>query len=65
MTYKQIEAARETRLWITNIVVPVTTTALFICNANPKIMEKITDKYEEIKHDIYIKKARRNINRVK
>lgn len=48
MTYKQIEASREARLWVTQIIVPI------ICGvgmlmAVPEIRETVKTKTSEIK----------------
>ena len=59
MTYKQIEASREVRLWIRDIVVPATVVALTTM-ANPQarqaiasiarnVKESITEKVKKIK----------------
>lgn len=45
MTYKQIEASREARLWIGQIIVPAVGLALAI----PESREWVKDKIEEIK----------------
>lgn len=44
MTYKQIEAVREARLWITQIVVPAACVAMLI----PEVRETVTSKTKEI-----------------
>lgn len=51
MTYKQIEAMREVRLWIGQIVVPVATatvTALMI----PEVREAVAEKANQVKYNI-------------
>lgn len=40
MTYTQIEAAREIRLWLEHVIIPVTVTAIVVA-ANPKLKNKI------------------------
>ena len=47
-TYKQIEQARETRLWIGQIVVPAVT-AIVLLAANPDVREWTKDKFCKIK----------------
>ena len=55
MTYKQIEASREIRLWISQIIVPaVTTTAAILC-MNPELRAKAADKINDIKDNIKTK----------
>lgn len=54
MTYKQIEARRETRLWITQIVVPGITLAATIL-AIPGVKDSIAEKVSVIKHLIHEK----------
>lgn len=52
MTYKQIEQAREIRLWIRDILVPATlatTTVLSI----PEVREAVSAKATEIKNKVY------------
>lgn len=51
MTYKQIEARRETRLWITQIVVPGITLAATIL-AIPGVKDYIADRASIVKHMI-------------
>lgn len=51
MTYKQIEASRELRLWIGQIIVPALTlaaTAMVI----PEVREAVAAKAEDIKYSI-------------
>lgn len=45
MTYKQIEASREARLWIGQIIVPAVGLALAI----PESREWVKDKIEKLK----------------
>lgn len=51
MTYKQIEAAREVRLWIGQIVVPAVTTAAVLMTV-PEIRSAVTAKVDEVKQSI-------------
>lgn len=55
MTYKQIEASREIRLWIGQIIVPAVTTAAAVLYMNPELRGKLTDKAKELKHNIETK----------
>ena len=55
MTWKQIEASREARLWITQVIVPVLgmTTALVV--AVPEAREAAVTKFGEAKNWIKYK----------
>lgn len=44
MTYKQIEASRETRLWITQVIVPAAAIAMMI----PECREVVVAKAKEV-----------------
>lgn len=48
MTYKQIEASRETRLWITQVIVPLIGIGAMI----PEIREAVVAKAKEVKSRI-------------
>ena len=48
MTYKQIEQAREIRLWITQIFAPVAVVTAVVI-ANPKTRQAVGDKVRVIK----------------
>ena len=48
MTYKQIEASREIRLWITQVIMPALALALVI----PESREVIVTKAKEVKDKI-------------
>lgn len=51
MTYKQIEASREVRLWITQVVVPalgIATVAMTV----PEIREAAVTKFKDVKSKI-------------
>lgn len=52
MTYKQIEATREVRLWITQIVVPITTTVIAASICVPEVRQAIAVKCKSIKNSI-------------
>lgn len=48
MTYKQIEASREARLWIKDILIPLASVAgLMLLNEN--IRKGIADKWNDLK----------------
>lgn len=51
MTYKQIEQARETRLWIGQVIVPVLTGAA-IAVSNPQVRSYAKEKFYTIKNKI-------------
>ena len=51
MTYKQIEASRELRLWITQIVVPVVGIAMLF----PECREVVAAKAKEVGNKIKLK----------
>lgn len=63
MTYKQIEAAREARLWLKEIVVPtavVVSTALTI----PEVRQAVAAKAKDIKSSIEQKIKKNKIKEV-
>lgn len=51
MTYKQIEASREARLWITQVIVP---TALIVATAMsiPEVKQTVVETTQKIKESI-------------
>ena len=51
MTYKQIEAAREVRLWICQIVVPAATVAVTAMTI-PEVRQMIAAKADSVKYKI-------------
>lgn len=51
MTWKQIEAKRETRLWISQIVIP-TATAVVTVMTIPEVRQAIAAKAKRIKYSI-------------
>ena len=51
MTYKQIEAAREVRLWIGQIIVPAATLAVTTL-AIPEVREAVAVKAKQVKNKI-------------
>ena len=52
MTYKQIEQAREIRLWIRDILVPATLAATTVLSI-PEVREAVSAKATEIKNKEY------------
>ena len=51
MTYKQIEASREARLWICNVIVPAVT-IIGTMAAIPQVRKTASDTYNYIKYTI-------------
>lgn len=49
MTYKQIEASREARLWITQVIAPTLVLTTAVVMSNPELKEKVTTKFKEVK----------------
>lgn len=54
MTYKQIEASREARLWIGQIIVPAFTTVMTMM-AIPEVRQAVTEKAKEVTQTIKYK----------
>lgn len=52
MTYKQIEASREVRLWITQIAVPIVTTTIAAGVAIPEVRQAVVKKCKKIGNSI-------------
>ena len=48
MTYKQIEASREMRLWIGQVIVPAAAAAIAIAS-NPNTRDYVIKKYNNLK----------------
>ena len=48
MTYKQIEACREMRLWIGQVIVPAAAAAIAIAS-NPQTRNYVSKKYNDAK----------------
>ena len=59
MTYKQIEATREVRLWITQIMVPIATTVIAASVAIPEVRQAIVTKCKGVKKSINKKLKRK------
>lgn len=55
MTYKQIEASRELRLWIGQIIIPAISVSAILL-ANPDIRRVAAEKIEEVKQKFHSKK---------
>lgn len=53
MTYKQIEASREIRLWITQIVVPAIGIAMLFPEVRKTVAEKAKDVGNKIKSQLH------------
>ena len=51
MTYKQIEASREMRLWLGQVIVPAAAAAIAIAS-NPNTRDYIIKKYNNVKSRI-------------
>ena len=51
MTYKQIEASREMRLWIGQVIVPAAAAAIAIAS-NPNTRNYVSEKYNNVKSRI-------------
>lgn len=49
MTYKQIEASREVRLWIGQVIVPATALVLAV---SPEARQTVVRKAESVKNSI-------------
>ena len=58
MTYKQIEASREMRLWIGQVIVPAAAAAIAIAS-NPNTRDYISKKYNNVKSRIQKKFKKR------
>lgn len=58
MTYKQIEASREARLWIGQIIVPAVTCVVTLMTI-PEVRHTVTDKAKSVKRSIE-EKLKRN-----
>ena len=55
MSDKKIEAAREVRLWIGQIIVPAATVAVSMLTI-PEVRESVGAKFKSIKENIHHKK---------
>ena len=52
MTYRQIEASREARLWITQVVVPAVALTTALVMMNPDLKEAVARKANDVKDKI-------------
>lgn len=59
MTYKQIEASREVRLWIGQIIVPAASVAVAILSI-PEVRQMIATKAASVKESIQNKIRRKS-----
>jgi len=57
MTYKQIEASRELRLWIGQVIVPTISVSAVLL-ANPDVRRAAAEKVESVKQKFQTKKVR-------
>lgn len=48
MTYKQIEASREARLWLSQIIIPAAGVVAMVM-ANPEARQAVSNKYKDVK----------------
>ena len=55
MTYKQIEASREVRLWITQVIVPMLGMTTALIATVPEFREATVTKFNEAKNLIKYK----------
>lgn len=49
MTWKRIEASREARLWLTQIILPITTVVMLVPETRNAVVEKVKDVKKSIK----------------
>ena len=52
MTYRQIESSRETRLWITQVVMPALGMVTALAATVPEFREGLVTKTKEIKEKV-------------
>lgn len=57
MTYKQIEASRELRLWIGQVIVP-TVSVMAVVLANPDVRKVASEKLDNIKQKFQSRKIK-------
>lgn len=60
MTYKQIEAARELRLWLGQIVIPAATVVV-VAMSNPEVKRTVVETKDNIKRRINNKFKKDNV----
>ena len=51
MTYKQIEASREIRLWIGQVIVPAAVAAVTVMS-NPNVRDFVSTKFDGLKRNV-------------
>ena len=52
MTYKQIEASREVRLWITQVIVPATLMVATVFATVPEVRYTAAEKFNNVKRAV-------------
>lgn len=52
MTYRQIEAFREARLWVTQVILPTLALGTTLMVVDPKLREAVTAKAKDVKAKI-------------
>lgn len=52
MTYKQIEASREIRLWTTQVILPLLLMGTTVAMVNPDVKEVVLERFRELKKKI-------------
>ena len=50
MTYKQIEASREIRLWVTQVIIPAVGVTMMIPEAREAVVAKAKEAKDKIKN---------------
>ena len=58
MTYKQIEAAHETRMWIGQVIISSVMTGVALMQ-NPEINTRVKSKFNKIKNNVSKKFSRK------
>lgn len=58
MSYKQIEASREIRLWIGQIIVPAVTTVALVYLSNPNFKDFVDSKFDSVKYKFKSKRIK-------
>ena len=56
-SYKQIESSRNTRLWITTVIMPVMMAGTALYSGNPHVRDWVNNKMFEAKQSYDMKKA--------
>jgi len=67
ITYKQIEASRNVRLWVTQIGIPVASLAITVLIAFPEVRQAIGKKAVDIKNSVqntFARKSNKNDKRI-